>query len=76
MQVQIRESNRRRKIAVHDGHSYNHRQTQINCIHCRSTKYHELKSPAILETENESVIETKGAHNHSCDPGERSSESN
>ena len=59
MQVQIIESNRDRKIAVHDGHSYNQKQTTINCIriHWRCTKC-SLKCPAILKTRNESVIET------------------
>ena len=68
MQVQIIESNRGGKFAVHNGHSYNQEQTTINCIHWRCIKYYKLKFPAILETENETVIETKGTHNH--DPGE------
>ena len=70
MQVQIIESNRGGKIAVHDGHSYNQKQSTINCIHWRCTKYYKLKCPAILKTKNETVIETKGTHNHECDPGE------
>ena len=70
MQVQIIESNRGGKIALHDGHSYNQRQSTIKCIHWRCTKYYKLKCPAILKTKNEIVIETKGTHNHECDPGE------
>ena len=70
MQVQIIESNRGGKIALHDGHSYNQKQSTINCIHWRCTKYYKLKCPAILKTKNESVIETKSTHNHECDPGE------
>ena len=69
-QVQIIESNRGGKIALHDGHSYNHKQSTINCIHWRCTKYYKLKCPAILKTKNETVIETRGTHNHECDPGE------
>ena len=69
MQVQIIESNRGGKIALHDdGHSYNQKQSTNNCIHWRCTKYYKLKCPAILKTKNETVIETKGTHNH--DPGE------
>ena len=70
MQVQIIESNRGGKIALHDGHSYNHKQSTVNCIHWRCTKYYKLKCPAILKTKNQTVIETKGTHNHKCDPGE------
>ena len=70
MQVQIIESNRGGKIALHDGHSYNQKQSTINCIHWRCTKYYKLKCPAILKTKNETVIETKGTHKHKCDPGE------
>ena len=70
MQVQIVESNRSRKIARHDGHSYNQKQTTINCFHWRGTELYKLKCPAILKTKNESVIETKGTHNHDCDPVE------
>ena len=70
MQVQIIESNRGGKIALHDGHSNNQKQSTNNCIHWRCTKYYKLKCPAILETKNETVIETKGTHNHECDPGE------
>ena len=70
MQVQIIESNRGGKIALHDGHSYNQKQSTINCIHWRCIKYYKLKCPAILKTKNETVIETKGTHNHECDPGE------
>ena len=70
MQVQIIESNRGGKIAFHDGHSYNQKQSTINCINWRCTKYDKLKCPAILKTKNETVIETKGTHNHECDPGE------
>ena len=70
MQVQIIESNRGGKIALHDGHSYNQKQSTINCIHWRCTKYYKLKRPAILKTKNEPVTETKGTHNHECDPGE------
>ena len=70
MQVQIIESNRGGKIALHDGHSYNQKQSTNNCIHWRCTKYYKLKCPAILKTKNETVIETKGTHNHECDPGE------
>ena len=70
MQGQIIESNRGGKIALHDGHSYNQKQSTNNCIHWRCTKYYTLKCPAILKTKNEAVIETKGTHNHECDPGE------
>ena len=70
MQVQIRESNGGGKIALHDGHSYNQKQSTINCIHWRCTKYYKLKRPSILKTKNESVTETKGTHNHEYDPGE------
>ena len=70
MQVQIIESNRGGKIALHDGHSYNQKQSTINCKHWRCTKYYKLKCPAILKTKNETVTETKGTHNHECDPGE------
>ena len=70
MQVQIIESNRGGKIALHDGHSYNQKQSTNNCIHWRCTKYYKLKCPTILKTKNETVIETKGTHNHECDPGE------
>ena len=70
MQVQIIESNRGGKIALQDGHSYNQKQSTINCIHWRCTKYYKLKCPAILKTTNETVTETKGTHNHECDPGE------
>ena len=70
MQIQIIESNRVGKIALHDGHSYNQKQSTSNCIHWRCTKYYELKCPAILKTKNETVIETKGTHNHECEPDE------
>ena len=70
MQVQIIESNRSGKIALHDGHSYNQKQSTINCIHWRCTKNYKLKCPAILKTKNETVTETKGFHNHECEPGE------
>ena len=70
MQVQIIESNRGGKIALHDGQSYNQKQSTINCIHWRCTKYYKRKCPGILKTKNETVIETKGTHNHECDPGE------
>ena len=70
MQVQIIESNRCDKIAVHDGHLYNQKQTTINCIHWRCTYYYKLKSPAILKTKHETVIEAKSTHNHDCDPGD------
>ena len=70
MQVQIIESNRGAKVALHDGHSYNQKQSTNNCIHWRCTKYYKLKCPAILKTKSETVIETKGTHNHECDPGE------
>ena len=70
MQVQIIESNRGGKIALHDGHSYKQKQSTINCIHWRYTNYYKLKCPAIFRTKNETVIETKGTHNHECDPGE------
>ena len=70
MQVQIIESNRGGKIALHDGHSYIQKQSTNNCIHWRCTYYYKLKFPAILKTKNETVIETKGTHNHECDPGE------
>ena len=30
----------------------------------------KFKCPAILKTNNKTVIETKGTHNHECDPGE------
>ena len=70
MQVQIIESNRGGKIALHDGHSCNQKQSTNNCIHWRCTKYYKLKCPAILKTKNETVIETKVTHNHECDPGE------
>ena len=70
LQVQIIESNRGGKIALHDGQSYNQKQSTINCIHWRCTKYYKLKCPAILKTKNKTVIETKGTHNHECDPGE------
>ena len=68
MQVQIIERNRGRKTAVHNGHSYNQKQSLINCIHWRCTKYYTLKCPAILKTKNETVIETKGTHNHKGEP--------
>ena len=55
---------------MHDGHSYNQKQTTINCINWRCTKYYKLKCPAILKTKNETVIETKSTQNHECDPGE------
>ena len=67
MQVQITESNRGGKNALHDGHSYNQKQSSINCIHWRCTKYYKLKCPANLKTKNEIIIETKGTHNHECD---------
>ena len=70
MQVQNIESNRGGKIALHDSHSYNQKQSTINCIHWRCTKYYKLKYPATLKTKNETVIETKGNHNHECDPDE------
>ena len=70
MQVQIKESNRGGKIELHNGHSYNQKQSTNNCIHWRCTKYYELKCPATLKTKNETVIETKGTHNHERDPGE------
>ena len=70
MQVQIIESNRGGKIALHDGHSYNQKKSTINCIQWRCTKYYKLKCPAILKTKNETFTETKGTHNHECDPGE------
>ena len=70
MEVQIIESSRGGKIALLDGHSYNHKQSTINCIHWRCTKYFKLKCRAILKTKNETVIGTKGTHNHECDPGE------
>ena len=70
MQVQIIESNRGEKNALHDGHSYNQKQSTINSIHWRCTKYYKLKCPAILKTKNKTVIETKGTHNHERDPGE------
>ena len=50
MQVQIIDSNRGGKIALHDGHSYNQKQSTINCIHWRCSKYYKLKCPAILKT--------------------------
>ena len=69
MQLQIIQSNRGGKFALHDGHSYNQKQSTNNCIHCRCTKYYKLKClSAILKTKNETVIETKGTHNHECDP--------
>ena len=70
MPVQIIESNRGGKIALHNGHSYNQKQSTNNCIHWRCKIYYKLKCPAILKTKNETVIETKGTHNHECDPGE------
>ena len=70
MQVRIIESNQGGKNALHDGHSYNQKQSTINCIHWRCKKYYKLRCPAILKTKNERVIETKGIHNHECDPGE------
>ena len=70
MQVQILESNRRGKIALHNGHSCNQEQSTINCIHWRCTKYYRLKCPALLKTKNETVMETKGTHSHECDPGD------
>ena len=70
MQIQIIESNRGEKIAVHNGHLYNQKQTTINCIHWRCTKYYKLKRPAILKTKNETLIGTKGTHNHDCDRSE------
>ena len=70
MQVQIIEWNRGGKTAVHNGHSYNQKQSLINCIHWRCTKYSKLKCPAILKTKNETVIETKGTHNHKGEPRE------
>ena len=70
MQVQIIESNRGGKIALHYGHSYSRKQSTNNCIHWRCTNHYKLKCPAILKTKNETVIETKGTHNHECDPGE------
>ena len=70
MQVQLIESNRDGKNVVHDGHSYNQKQTTINCIHSRCTKYYKFKCPAILKTKNETVIKTKGSHIHDCYPSE------
>ena len=70
MQVQIIESNRGGKIALHDGHPYKQKQSTFNCIHWRCTKNYNLKCPGILKTENKTAIETKGTHNHECDPGE------
>ena len=70
MQVQIIEWNGDGTIAVHNGHSYNQKQTTINSIHWRRTKKYKLKCPAILKTENETVIETKRNHNHEFDPSE------
>ena len=69
MQLQIIESNRGGKIALHGGHSYNQKQTTINCIHWRCTKYYKTKCPAILKTGNENLMEIKVTHNHDCDPG-------
>ena len=69
MQVQIIESSQGEKIAVHDGHSYNQKQTTIKCIQRCCTKYYKLECAAILKTKNETVIETKSTHNHECDPG-------
>ena len=70
MQVPILESNRGGKIPVHDGHSYNQKQTTINCNHWRGTKYKRLKRPATSNTKNETVIEAKCTDNNNCDPGE------
>ena len=70
MQVQGIESNRGGKIALHDSHSYNQKQSTINCIHWRCTKYYKLQCPAILKIKNETTIETKSTHNHECNPGE------
>ena len=55
---------------MHDGLSYNQKQSTIKCIHWRCTKHFKLKCRAILKTKNESVIETKGTYNHERDPGE------
>ena len=63
------ESNRDGEIAVDDGHSYNQKQTSNNCIHWPGAKHYKLKCPAIFETKNEIVIDTKGIHNQDWDPG-------
>ena len=55
MQVQIIESNRGGKITLHDGQSYNQKQSITNCIH----KNCKLKCPESLKTKNETVIEKK-----------------
>ena len=70
MQAQIIESNKGGKIAVHDGYSYNQKQTTINCIHWRCTKYYNLKPPAVLKTKNEIVNKAKVTHNHDCNLGD------
>ena len=51
MLFKIVESNRGGKIAVHGSHSYNQKQTTMNCIHWRCTKDYKLKCPATLKTE-------------------------
>ena len=70
MQVEIIESGRGGQITMYDDHSYNPKQTIINCIHYRCTKFYKLKCSAILKTKNETVIETKGTHNRDCYRGE------
>ena len=54
MQVQIIESARGGKIAVHDGQSYNqkHAYVSIGVVE----KNNKLKCTAILKTKNETVI--------------------
>ena len=49
MQVQIIESNRGGKIALHDGHSYNQKQSTNNCIHwrCRYIKSTYIENPIV-----------------------------
>ena len=70
MQIEIIQSNRGGNIALHDGYSYNQKQTTSNCIHWRCTKYYAIKCPAILKTSNNNVIDLKGCHNHETDPSE------
>ena len=69
MQFQIIETNWGGEIAVHDGHSYNQKQTTINYIHWSFTKIYQLKCPAIMKTKP-SIVETKCTHNHDYDPRE------
>ena len=67
MQFRNRESNRGRKIAVDEGHSYNLKPATIN-IHWHCKNFFEIKCPAIFKNKNELVFEMNGTHNYDCKP--------